>query len=137
MTPPLFRIDLLRTFSADGNIYRAFGHLVSSRMGTLLLVPFHLVIGRCDDVVDGCPVPWEEVFAVLEYPVNLLTDLLEIEIAYSVLTDPKFFPVLSELFPVVYAHEWEMDHITPMVNGTEKVFRFVHSCGVRYAVVMP
>lgn len=136
MTSPLFHIETLSAFSADGQLYRAFDHLIAARTGTLLLVPFHLVVGRCDEVLDGCPVPWEEVFAVLEYPVNLLTDLLEIEIAYSVLTGPKFFPVLRELFPVVYAHEWEMDHITPMVNGTEKVFRFVHSCGMRYAVVM-
>jgi len=130
MTSPLFRIDLLRTFSADGNIYRAFGHLVASRMGTLLLVPFHLVIGRCDDVVDGCPVPWEEVFAVLEYPaVNPLTNPAQWNGASNAM---RTFARLGLHFTGCV-----LDTITPMVNGKETTLRLVHPCGVRYAEVMP
>lgn len=58
-------ISTLAPFSADGRIYRAFGHLIAARNGTVLLAPIHAVQGRLTEVVDGCPVPWEEVDAVL------------------------------------------------------------------------
>ena len=99
-------------------------------MGTLLLVPLHLVTGRCDEVVDGCPVPWEEVFAVLEYP------------ATHPLTNPdqwngtnnamRTFASLGLCFMGC-----TLDYIAPMVNGKETILRLVHPCGVRYAEVMP
>lgn len=128
MTEPFFPIERLRLFSADGQVYRAFNHLIAARMGTLLLVPIHLVTGRFEEVVDGCPVPWEEVHAVLEYPASNRID-----------------PFLShawndELQQVEYlgiaAMECEMDYITPMVKGEEKVLRLVHPTGLRYAVVV-
>lgn len=123
---PLFHIDLLRAFSADEQVYRAFGYLVASRMGTLLLVPFHLVTGRCDDVVDGCPVPWEEVFSVLEYPRQHI---------YTALIQDDLIEQLIHLG--IDVADCELDTIAPMVNGPEKVLRLMHPCGVRYAVVMP
>lgn len=128
MTAHVFRIDHLRLFAADGQVYRAFDHLIASRMGTLLLVPMHLVYGRCDEVVDGCPVPWEEVHAVLEYPVT------------HPLTQPAKWNVDDYIEQLEYlgidTSACELDAITPMVNGEEKVLRMVHPCGVRYAVVM-
>lgn len=39
---PFLPIDRLRTFSADGNIYRAFNHLIAARSGALLLIPISL-----------------------------------------------------------------------------------------------
>jgi len=71
MTPPKFLpylvdIDILRGFSADGRLYRAFDHLIAARHGSLLMVPLIVLQGRFDGVVDGCPVPWEEVCAVLD-----------------------------------------------------------------------
>lgn len=128
MTTPFFPIERVRLFAAEGAIYRAFHHLIAARMGTLLLVPLHLVTGRCDAVVDGCPVPWEEVHAVLEYP------------PIHPLTNPINWNVDDHVQQLEYLGidpaECEMDHITPMVNGEEKVLRLVHPCGVRYAVVM-
>jgi hypothetical protein len=132
MNSPFFPIERLRLFAADSQVYRAFHHLIAARMGTLLLVPLHLVTGRCDAVVDGCPVPWEEVHAVLEYP------------AIHPLTNPSKWNGLTQLIDEVQQlehlgidpDECEMDHITPMVKGEEKVLRLVHPCGVRYAVVV-
>ena len=135
MTEPFFPIESLRCFSADRQVYRAFDHLIAASMGRLLLVPLHLVSGPWHlstgkpAVIDGCPVPWEEVHAVLDYPVNLLLDALGMEIAFSYLFDLNIF------CPVTYLHEWEADHISPMVNGEEKVIRLVHASGLRYAVV--
>lgn len=128
MTGSFFPIELLRLFAADGVIYRAFNHLIAARMGTLLLIPLHLVAGRCDAVVDGCPVPWEEVHAILEYP------------SINPLTNPANWNVDDHVQQLEYLGidlaECEMDHITPLVNGEEKVLRLVHPCGVRYAVVI-
>jgi hypothetical protein len=45
---PAFPIERVRLFATDGMIFRAFGHLLAARMGTLLLIPFNLVVGRCD-----------------------------------------------------------------------------------------
>jgi hypothetical protein len=120
-------IDHLRQFSADGQVYRAFHSLIVARMGALLLVPMHLVTGRIDTVVDGCPVPWEEVYAVLEYPVR-----------------PQMGEVRGELFKRLQMlaqvgidpADCDMDHISPMVMGRESVLRLVHSSGVRFAVAM-
>lgn len=129
MTPSLFSLSHLSQFSANGQVYRAFNHLIAASMGRLLLIPIHLVAGRCDTVIDGCPVPWEEVHAVLDYPVNLLTDPREIEIAFDALA-------ASGIFSVLHLHKWEADHISPMVNGEEKVIRLTHVSGIRYAVVV-
>lgn len=125
-------LNLLSIFSADRQVYRAFDYLIAARMGTLLLVPPHLVLGDLTNVVDGSPVPSEEVYAVLEYPPvhqiekkrwnGLTTYTDEIHQLEYLGMDPA---------------EFELDTISPMVRGTEKVLRMVHPSGVRYAVVMP
>lgn len=132
MTQPFFPIERLRMFSADGQVYRAFNHLIAARMGTLLLVPQLLVVGRLIDVVDGCPVPWEEVHAVLEYPVTSPVAHADATLA-EFNHQQRFDAFCLGLSPA----ECVLDHIAPLVNGTEKVLRLTHPCGVRYAVVMP
>jgi hypothetical protein len=125
MSQPFVHIDRIRLFSSNGEVYRAFHHLIASRVGTLLLVPLHLVVGRCDVVVDGCPVPWEEAFAVLEYP------------ATHPLGNPEWNDHAQQLqYLGIAPDSCEMDHIAPMTLGREKVLRLVHPSGVRYAVVM-
>lgn len=128
MTDPFFPIERLRLFATDGQVYRAFDHLIAARMGTLLLVPMHMVTGRCDAVVDGCPVPWEEVHAVLEYPSNFNPS----QPTHVGGGDDDFVQQLEYLG--IDPAACEADHIAPLVNGTEKVLRLVHPCGVRYAV---
>lgn len=128
MNEPIFNIDTLRQFSADGRVYRAFHHLIAARMGALLLVPLHLVQGRCAEVVDGCPVPWEEVCAVLDYPaVNPLTNPAK----WNIGDHAQLFAGFGVDLAVCV-----LDYIAPMVNGEAKVLRLVHPCGVRFAVVM-
>lgn len=127
MNEPFFPIERLRLFSADGHVYRAFNHLVAARMGTLLLVPLRLMASQCGDVVDGCPVPCEEVHAVLEYPC---TRPVNQSLSVAMNDHVQQLEYLG-LDPAMC----ELDHISPMVNGEEKVLRLVHPCGVRYAVV--
>lgn len=134
MNEPLFYIDNLRQFSADGQVYRAFDHLIAARMGTLLMVPikrvkvaWHLPSGR-PSTVNGCPVPYEEVHAVLEYPVSHRLD----QTMSHAWNDP--LQQIERLGLKVL--DCDIDYIEPMTNGTEKVLRLIHPCGVRYAVVL-
>lgn len=128
MTDPI-HISKLAEFSTHGQVYRAFGHLIVINIGKLILVPMQLVGGRLDQVVDGCPVPWEEVFAVLEYPaVNPLTNPAQWNGASNAM---RTFARLGLHFTGCV-----LDTITPMVNGKETTLRLVHPCGVRYAEVM-
>lgn len=130
MTGTFFPIERLRLFSADGQVYRAYDHLIAARRGALLLVPQLMVVGRLIDVVGGCPVPWEEVHAVLQYPNN--SPIRELR---SLMPEVGYINRLGYLgFDL---SEFDMDRIAPMVNGEEKVLRLVHPSGVRYAVVMP
>ena len=132
MREPFFPIESLRLFSADGQVYRALDHLVAARSGTLLLVPPRLVVGDLAEVVDGCPVPHEEVYAVLEYKIR---DRM-IHKQWNGLT--KWIDKIAQLECLgIDPGACEMDHITPMVNGEKKVLRMLHPCGVRYAVVIP
>ena len=127
---PAFPIERVRLFSADGLVYRAFWHLVAARVGSLLCVPFHLVTGRCDAVQDYCPVPWEEVFAVLDEPFSGPCDH---GLAHVVEAMEK---VRQLDYMGIDPLQCDLDFIRPMENGTSKVMRMVHPCGVRYAVVM-
>lgn len=129
MNDPILHINTLSLFSADRQVYRAFDHLVAARSGTLLLVPPRLVAGDLSEVVNGCPVPHEEVYAVLEYQTK---DRKEWN-GLTAWTDEIAQLEYLGLDPSVC----EMDYITPMVKGEAKVLRLVHPSGVRYAVVMP
>jgi hypothetical protein len=121
-------IDLVRSFGADGKAYFAFHHLLAAQMGALLLVPVSLAMGSLVQVVHGCPVPWEEVHAVIEYPqVHPLKSLGKWGI------DSKQVQIFLQLG--LDPEECEFDHINPMVNGKDgKVLRLVHPSGVRLAV---
>lgn len=120
--------NVLTLFSADRKVYRAFGHLIAARMGTLLLVPDGMVVGELGAVLDGCPVPAEEVYAVLEYPND---HPLQLEAVLGTNDHVHQLEYLG-LDPADCA----MDTIAPMTLGQEKVLRLVHPCGVRYAVVI-
>ncbi len=58
-------LSAIAAFSASVRLHRAFGHLVAAAAGSLLCVPLPLAAGDLRAVVDGCPVPWEEVWALL------------------------------------------------------------------------
>ena len=69
MTHPAFLrlpLETLLPFAHDGRACRSFDHLIFSRVGSLLLVPVWAVVGDLRQVVDGCPVPWQEVCDVLD-----------------------------------------------------------------------
>ena len=119
--------DALRCFSGNGTVYRAYDHLIAATHGMLLLAPIIVVQGRFDGVVDGCPVPWEEVFSVIEAEsLPFMPDLAHM---------PDVNHELDRLNPLgLDRGQWEFDFIGIHDETRRNVLRFKHISGVRYAV---
>lgn len=130
-------IEHLRLFSGNGLVYHAFDHFIAARFGTLLIVPPRLVVGDLDEVVvQGCPVPHEEVYAVLEYSCESAI------LWHRTLIKQAVWLGMNDLvqqlnYLGIDPADCEIDQIMPMTNEKNTVLRLVHPCGIRYAVVMP
>ncbi len=68
MKPSTIPLQSIARFSHNGRVFRSFGRLLAVRSGALLAVPAMLGAGDFSAVVDGCPVPWHEVFAAVDTP---------------------------------------------------------------------
>lgn len=112
-------LETLLPFTQDGRVFRAFDHLILARVGALLLVPVWRVAGDLRRVIDGCPVPWEEVCDVLDAP------------ALSVVAcDPA--DALVRLSPT----GWQREFFHLARRDNRRVKRLVHpAMGLRFAEV--
>jgi len=113
-------VSAMAAFS-DGSVFRSYDHLLAAGAGTLLCVPMGLAAGDLRSVVDGCPVPWEEVFSVIDSgcatPLELPPNLVEHQ-----------YPALASL-----AREgWSMDLIA-LGAGRLRHARLIHVSGIRFA----
>ena len=61
----MMHIHDLQRLSHNGQVYRSFGMAIVADYGLLAMMPLTEVEGRLLDVIDGCPVQWQEAFAVL------------------------------------------------------------------------
>lgn len=65
----LFSLPQLAAFCAPGVVlHRSFGFVIAARPGAVLLAPVGKVDGDFRQVRDGCPVPWDEVWRVVDAP---------------------------------------------------------------------
>lgn len=122
MTSPL-RLSLLAAFSADGRVYRAFGHYIAAANGRLLLVPVPLVCRDQSEIVPGCPVSVEELSAILDAPGNK---------ALPLAADTQLYRRLEPFAPA----GWHCDRLALMPNDRWRVLRAVNDNGIRYAEVL-
>lgn len=118
--PALLRIPLetLSGFSQDGRAFRSFDHLILARTGALLLVPVWAVTGDLRRVVDGCPVPWGEVFDVLDAPAA------GVSVGEPALVPPPLRRLAGD--------DWQLQVFRMALRG-RTTRRFVHSSGIRFA----
>lgn len=118
--PALLRLPLetLLPFSHDGRAFRSFDHLIFSRMGFLLLVPVWMASGDLRRVVDGCPVPWEEAFDVLDAPAMGVTVGDQVRVP-----DPLLRLV---------GDGWQQQ-VFRLARRNDTTRRFVHTSGIRFA----
>lgn len=59
-------IATLQLYAADGIVYRAFDHAVIAAMGMVVAVPLWQTEGCLKELPDQSPVPWMELWAVLD-----------------------------------------------------------------------
>lgn len=125
--PYLVDFDALQRFSGDGKLYRAYDHLIAATHGMLLMAPLIVVQGRFTNVVDGCPVPWEEVFAVIEAESTpFMLELVHM---------PQVNFELARLDPLgLDRSQWEFDFIGTHDDTRRNILRFKHASGVRCAI---
>lgn len=118
--PALLRIPLetLAAFAQDGQAFRSFNHLIFARLGALLLVPVWVAVGDLRQVFDGCPVPWEEVFDVLDAPAAGVS-----------VGDPEVVPSPLRLLA---GDDWQLQTFR-LARRMKTTRRFVHSSGMRFA----
>lgn len=116
-------VSTLAAFSASRQVFRVYGHLLAVADGALVLVPLALVAGDCRGVLDGCPVPWEEVLAVLEAPA----------LNPEPLPPGVFAAPLVGLTQGEFSTGWARDHIRPFFSGKRLATRWSHVSGVRLA----
>lgn len=104
-------------FSFDGRIYRSRDNVIVAHMGTLLVVPATCFKGDLREVVDGCPVPWDEFDELLRVDYASLDDGL------FVLPQPitHFGDLIKLIGP-----DWRCQ---PILFG----HAFVHLHGIRFA----
>lgn len=125
--PYLVNFDALQRFSADGKLYRAYDHLIAATHGMLLMAPLIVVQGRFTDVVDGCPVPWEEVFAVID--AESMPFIMDLALM------PQINFELDRLNPLgLNRSQWVFDFIGTYDDTRRNVLRFKHASGVRCAI---
>lgn len=120
MTHPSLRrfpLETLLGFSHDGRAFRSFDHLIFSQVGTLLLVPVWRACGDLRRVVDGCPVPWEEVWDVLDAPADASTG---------------GEPALPASLQVLAVDGWQQQ-LFRLARRETMARRFVHTSGIRFA----
>lgn len=116
-------ISALLPFSGDARLFRAFGHLLAARHGELLAVPLGRTTGDLRGVVDGCPVPWGEVFAALDHPG---VDPHPVPADQLCVDHPR----LALLTP----YGWSLDRFQLPGSQTE-ISRLQHPAGIRFSWV--
>lgn len=120
---PSINVSQLAAFAGEGQLFRAFDHVVAALHGSVLLVPMYRAAGDLSRMVDGCPVPWDELDDVLRVERRAVHAIDFAAERYSPLVMG-----LAELAP----DGWDLDFMN--VRGSQfQVWRFQHRCGIRFA----
>lgn len=129
-------LSLLAGFSSDSRVYSAFGHYIAPGTGRVLLVPTSMAYrGHIEAaVVPGCPVPVNEISALLDTPAVLQTT----ELAKSAAAWPVLAKVVAawQVLAAIAEEGWQVDFIPMMPGHRHRVLRVTHDNGVRYGEVM-
>ena len=59
-------VSSMLKYSSDGNIYRSFDNIIVVMSGLVIAIPITLITGNLKSVQPYCPVPWEEMWAILD-----------------------------------------------------------------------
>lgn len=120
----MIRVETVARFAGDGRVWRAFDHLLAAGPGRLLLVPVGLADGDLTGVIDGCPVPWGEVWAVVDVPLAAPQPLSPARLA-------ALAPQAATWLP---PHGWVRD-VVPARERVPTLTRLTAPDGVRLAML--
>lgn len=122
MTDPI-PLSLIARCSG-GRVFKAFEHYIVAGNGYLILVPIAIVSQDLSiEVTPGCPVPVEEVSALLDEP----------------LAHPRALPpgdLMWNRLSMLCTDGWRYDLVPIMPRAWRKVRRAVNDNGIRYAEVV-
>ena len=59
-------VSVLKKYSYKGVCYRCFDHVIAVQSGLVVAVPTTIVSGPVQGVHPYCPLPWEEMWAILD-----------------------------------------------------------------------
>lgn len=121
--PALVPLALLARLSADGRVYLAMHHYLAAGVGRVLALPQRLAARDGTPIVPGCPVPIEELVAMLA--------TIDDAQPWIVTEDP------DRSYLALFAEEgWSQDwiRIDPAACGP-RLLRFTHPLGIRCAEV--
>lgn len=120
---PLIDVARLAAFAGDGRLYRCFDHVVAALHGSVLLVPMFRVAGDLSRLVDGCPVPWDEVDEVLRLERGATHD-------FDFDAEPYGERVMG--LAELARDGWSLDFMR-LRGSPALVWRLQHRSGVRFA----
>ncbi len=125
MIAPSVPVAHVASLSADGRAYRFQHHLLAAGPGRLLLVPIGLAFGDLRVVVDACPVPWLEVWALLDTERRPATPI-----------PPEVMCRDHGQIAMISPYGWERDCLS-LSQTKPNVDRYIHATGIVYARVKP
>lgn len=121
-------VSVIAGFAADGRVYRAFGHLLAVGAADLLLVPLGRTTGDLRTVTDSCPVPWTEVWSVLDTEPTDVANVLHTP-GTAVPVPPEAMCTDHPRLALITPYGWMLDHMA------HRLERLTHASGIRFARV--
>ena len=119
------QIHELRALSHNDLVYRGFGTIIAADYGLLAMMPLTEVDGCLLDLIDGCPVQWQEAFAVLSVQAD------ESLVSYWGQLNDKSRALLARFSSSAEAVSCEWRCARDLDWGT---LTFVHVSGLRIAL---
>lgn len=117
-------LDVLGRFSADGQVYRAFGHSIAAGRDVIVFAPLAVCDGDLTTVIDRCPIPWQEACAIID-------DAGQNRRA----VDARFDRILGVRFRDLAPTNWDVDEVAfaPALLAA----RLTHPSGIKVAAALP
>lgn len=121
----LFPLPDLAAFCAPGvALYRSFDHVIAAKSGAILLAPVGKVGGDLRQLRDGCPVPWKEVWEVIDTPTP----------SGQWLPPAELIALAPRLALAFSPYGWTKDLLRFSPHGLVAI-RLCHENGLRFAFV--
>ena len=109
----MFPSNALARHAKNGVIHRCFDHIVAADLGLVVAVPVTLISGCLKNVPAHCPVPWQEMWAILDteasgravFDLDLFAHVPQVLADLGIAHDEFAVANLPEYSATVFAHK--------------------------------